>query len=292
MNEHKKENTELDLAGGLIKAFFGMIVMIGAAYTGYHTYNLYSKGLGASGWSEALALIPVGVLEGVILLVMLANMVYFVSPEQKFLARFSWIGLIILAINTMIDHNINAKQELPWALQMYSLIAVPVIPIIGIMYVKLILEADPAIKQKQEVAQAEARLQRQLVMATAQAYDSETVKRALELRRDDIAEAVGDKIIQGVLGVNGGNGLRESKAIAESRLDKARNRLGLGSDKNTATLEAATPAPARLSAAPSGPAVSALPKEFDYDQFAAAMLRAQSAPAKAQVQVDEVASPK
>nr|MCW1908147.1 hypothetical protein [Candidatus Saccharibacteria bacterium] len=184
-----------DLIQGLIIAGFVLLLLIGAGFTGVHTYSLYYKGLGGNVTASIAAIIPVALIEGVTLLTFAGLFFYFKTEDQKFWGNIGgWGGVIFLAVNTMINHNTNTQHDVPYALSVYAWFMLPVVPVVSLAYIKHILALDPSIKRRQQEAELENTLDDMLMEAEIEIYEHPDVKRALADHKNDLAGALSYRI--------------------------------------------------------------------------------------------------
>lgn len=193
--DQNRKNKSKDIVGGLIVFTFVLMMLVGAAFTGAHTYNLYYRGLGKNDTAALLAAVPVLLIEGVTLLSIAANFFYFKTPEQKFWGNIaSWSGAILLTVNSIIDHNTNAAHDVPYALVVYSWLMLPGIPSLSLIYIKKILSEDPVIKKRQQEAELDSDLNDMLLVAEREVYAHPDVKRAIVDHKNDMSAALASRI--------------------------------------------------------------------------------------------------
>lgn len=193
--DQNRKNKSKDIVGGLIVFTFVLMMLVGAAFTGAHTYNLYYRGLGKNDTAALLAAVPVLLIEGVTLLSIAANFFYFKTPEQKFWGNIaSWAGAILLTVNSVIDHNTNAAHDVPYALVVYSWLMLPGIPSLSLIYIKKILGEDPVIKKRQQEAELDSDLDNMLLVAEREVYAHPDVKRAIVDHKNDMSAALASRI--------------------------------------------------------------------------------------------------
>ena len=119
------------------------LIIAGAIYTGVHNFNLFARYLPQD--QQVFALIPVLLLEGSLLLLLIAQFTWLTSPTQRIIATASsWVIFVTLAANTLIDSTIQANSQPPDWLQLYATFALPVTPVLVTAIWKMIIDADPA----------------------------------------------------------------------------------------------------------------------------------------------------
>lgn len=184
-----------DSIQSLIIAGFVLLLLVGAGFTGVHTYNLYYRGLGGDTTASIAAIIPVALIEGVTLLTFAGLFFYFKTEEQKFWGNIGgWAGVAFLAVNTMINHNSNTQHDVPYALSIYAWLMLPVVPVVSLAYIKHILALDPSIKHRQQEAELENTLNDLLMEAEVEVYEHPDVRKALADHKNDLASALSYRI--------------------------------------------------------------------------------------------------
>lgn len=239
--------------GGVVKGLIVFLMVIGSVFTGYHTHHLFSRGLGGTQEAFLFAFIPVISLEGAVLLTFAAKFFYFTTVKQHGMGNFAmWVGIIILVANTILNHSYNTGDQgvLKPVLEVYSLIMLPVAPILSIVYAKEILSADPEITDRVERTMHEATINRKLSIMTRDAYNSPQVTEALNAKRDMMANVIAQQIVSGMLSAKGTSQFADYDVRSKSP-------IALPKPSVDTTDERVSKAAAALSA-PSGPTQSSI----------------------------------
>jgi hypothetical protein len=161
------------LAIGLGVVLLAVIV----AYTGYHNYRLFSRGLDPSG--QVFALIPVLALEGGALWLLVCAFAWFTDAKQKAIAATAEIVLIfVIALNVIVDHNLTEGTALPDWLVTYRTLLTPAAPVAVFALIVLLLYLDPS-KRRRDMAAALAMAQEErMFQAKLNALSSDEVESA------------------------------------------------------------------------------------------------------------------
>ena len=163
------------------------LIVVGALFSGYHNYALMRRGLGPAGdtIADLVAFIPPLVLEGSILLLMLASFVWFKDPKQKLISSVaSWGMLILVAINTIVNYGLNTNEAMPEMLRVYARFLVPATPLVGFAVWKILIDLDPVKRRRErEEALEEAEVER-LYDIRAAARSGKQTQAALIQRQD------------------------------------------------------------------------------------------------------------
>jgi hypothetical protein len=169
------------------------MVALGVGFSGYHNYMLFKRGVGAGG--ELVAFIPPILLEGSVLLMMLAQFVWFKDPKQKLVAQVvSWVLIAVIAVNTVIDHNTQAQEQLPAWLQTYAVFMLPATPVAMYAIWKLIIDLDPAKRHREQEAAMQQALEAALFQRRMEAIDGETFQQVLDEYRQNQEQREIDRI--------------------------------------------------------------------------------------------------
>jgi len=169
------------------------LIIAGAIYTGVHNFNLFARYLPDN--QQIFALIPVLLLEGSLLLLLVAQFVWLTAPAQRIIATASsWVIFVTLAANTLIDSTIQANSQPPDWLQLYATFALPVTPVLVTAVWKLIIDSDPARARARARATLEAAIEQAQHEATLAALDEEQITRAIADYRATTAALAAQRI--------------------------------------------------------------------------------------------------
>jgi len=169
------------------------LIIAGAIYTGIHNYNLFARYLPQD--QQVFALIPVLLLEGSLLLLLVAQFVWLTAPAQRIVATAaSWLLFGLLAIHTLIDSWIQSNSQPPDWLQLYATFALPVTPVLVVAVWKLIIDADPAQARARARATLDAAIEQARHEATLAALDRAEITAAIQAHTDAIAQAAAQRI--------------------------------------------------------------------------------------------------
>ena len=169
------------------------LIIAGAIYTGIHNYNLFARYLPQD--QQVFALIPVLLLEGSLLLLLVAQFVWLTAPAQRIVATAaSWLLFGLLAIHTLIDSWIQANNQPPDWLQLYATFALPITPVLVTAVWKLIIDADPARARARARAMLESAIEQARYEATMAALDEEQITRAIADYRTTTAALAAQRI--------------------------------------------------------------------------------------------------
>jgi len=169
------------------------IVALGAAYTAVHNYNLFARYLPDN--QQIFALIPVLLLEGSLLLLLIAQFTWLVAPAQRIIAAAaSWLLFGLLAIHTLIDSWLQTGSQPPDWLALYANFALPITPVLTTAIWKLIIDADPARARARARATLEAAIEQAQHEATLAALDEEQITRAIADYRTTTAALAAQRI--------------------------------------------------------------------------------------------------
>jgi len=169
------------------------LIIAGAIYTGIHNYNLFARYLPQD--QQIFALIPVLLLEGSLLLLLIAQFTWLTSPTQRIIATASsWVIFVTLAANTLIDSTIQANNQPPDWLQLYATFALPITPVLVTAVWKLIIDADPARARARARAMLESAIEQARYEATMAALDEEQITRAIADYRTTTAALAAQRI--------------------------------------------------------------------------------------------------
>ena len=169
------------------------LIIAGAIYTGVHNFNLFARYLPDN--QQIFALIPVLLLEGSLLLLLVAQFVWLTAPAQRIIATASsWVIFVTLAANTLIDSTIQANSQPPDWLQLYATFALPVTPVLVVAVWKLIIDADPAQARARARATLDAAIEQARHEATLAALDRAEITAAIQSHTDAVAQAAAQRI--------------------------------------------------------------------------------------------------
>jgi len=169
------------------------LIIAGAIYTGIHNYNLFARYLPQD--QQVFALIPVLLLEGSLLLLLIAQFTWLTSPTQRIIATASsWVIFVTLAANTLIDSTIQANSQPPDWLALYANFALPITPVLTTAIWKMIIDADPARARARARATLEAAIEQAQHEATLAALDEEQITRAIADYRTTTAALAAQRI--------------------------------------------------------------------------------------------------
>ena len=169
------------------------IVALGAAYTAVHNYNLFARYLPDN--QQIFALIPVLLLEGSLLLLLIAQFTWLVAPAQRIIAAAaSWLLFGLLAIHTLIDSWLQTGSQPPDWLALYANFALPITPVLTTAIWKLIIDADPARARARARAVLDAAIEQAQHEATLAALDRAEITAAIQAHTDAIAQAAAQRI--------------------------------------------------------------------------------------------------
>lgn len=174
-----------------------MLLVAGCAYTGAHNYALFARVLEPD-W---LALVPVLLLEGSLLLLMAGQAVWFSGSVQRLVATVaSWMLFVILALNTVLDSRLALSADVDGLMRVYAESALYAAPILVVALWKLILDADPSHRALVAEALARAAVEEARRQAMIAALDTDEVSAAVRARqaaasREIAARVVGEEIV-------------------------------------------------------------------------------------------------
>jgi len=203
------------------------LIIAGAIYTGIHNFNLFARYLPQD--QQVFALIPVLLLEGSLLLLLIAQFTWLTSPTQRIIATASsWVIFVTLAANTLIDSTIQSNNQPPDWLQLYATFALPVTPVLVTAVWKLIIDSDPARARARARATLEAAIEQAQHEATLAALDEEQITRAIADYRTTTAALAAQRI----RGSGSGSGSPKITPPPKSaqRPSPAMNGAGVGAD--------------------------------------------------------------
>jgi len=187
----KQENTRA--ARAITATLAAALIIAGAIYTGVHNFNLFARYLPQD--QQVFALIPVLLLEGSLLLLLIAQFTWLTSPTQRIIATASsWLLFGLLAIHTLIDSWLQTGNQPPDWLQLYATFALPVTPVLVTAIWKMIIDADPARARARARATLEAAIEQAQHEATLAALDEEQITRAIADYRTTTAALAAQRI--------------------------------------------------------------------------------------------------
>lgn len=167
------------------------MLITGAAYTGYHNYTLFAR-VTDPDW---VALIPVVLLEGSLLLLVAGQSYWFAGHTQRTISAVSsWAIFALLALHTVIDSRLAAGDPLTGLLQTYANTALYATPVAIVAAWKLILDADPSHRAMISEHLARAAVEEAQRQAMLSALDDDAITAAIATRRalaaDTLARAI------------------------------------------------------------------------------------------------------
>lgn len=174
-----------------------VLLAVIAGFTGYHNYRLFGRGLDQSG--QLFALIPVLALEGGALWLLICAFAWFTDAKQKALAAAAEITLIgIIALNTIVDHNITAGQSLPDWLNTYRTFLTPAAPVAVFALVVLLFYLDPSKRRRDLLAALEMAEQERMFQAQLAGLSSDEVEAAYEIVETKISKRKARQLVDSV----------------------------------------------------------------------------------------------
>jgi len=205
------------------------LIIAGATYTGIHNYNLFARYLPQD--QQVFGLIPVLLLEGSLLLLLIAQFTWLVAPAQRIIATTSsWLIFTVLAANTLIDSTIQANSQPPDWLALYANFALPVTPVLVVAVWKLIIDADPAQARARARATLDAAIEQARHEATLAALDRDEITAAIQAHTDAIARAAAQRIITTAPGSGSGSPKITPPPKSAQRPYPAMNGAAVGAD--------------------------------------------------------------
>lgn len=111
-----KELSKLHPVALVVIAGVSILIIAGALFTGYHNWELFSRGTS----SQGVALIPPLLLDGSMVLLLLGFIFWFADKTQKIVAGlFNFILFVIVALNTSLNASLNTGRPLTSGLSLY-----------------------------------------------------------------------------------------------------------------------------------------------------------------------------
>jgi hypothetical protein len=148
----KKKVKELSTRHPAAKFIMGLVcvlIVIAAAYTGYHNWRLVCRIVE----NKALAAFPALLMDGSLLLIPAAFIFWFTDGTQKLMAGvFEVVLFIIVGINTALDGSYAPHDVVSEGARLYISVFVTVSFLLVLAGWLLILHNDPIIKRHEEMA--------------------------------------------------------------------------------------------------------------------------------------------
>jgi len=192
LSETLKRDTQR-AARTITAALASALILAGAIYTGIHNFNLFARYLPEE--QTVFALIPVLLLEGSLLLLLIAQFTWLVAPAQRIIATVaSWALFAIIAANTLLDSATQAGSQPPAWLSTYATLMLPITPVAVVATWKLIIDADPARRRAAARATLEAAIEAAQHEATLAALDQDDITRAIADYRTSTAALAAARI--------------------------------------------------------------------------------------------------
>jgi hypothetical protein len=97
----------------------GLILLAGVVFTGYHNWNLFSRGA-QTDFGRTFAAIPPLLLDGSIVLLLILLLTYFRDRLQWWVAvLFNAVLFIIVGVNTSLDYSLVSGEALSDGMRLY-----------------------------------------------------------------------------------------------------------------------------------------------------------------------------
>lgn len=131
------------LAWGLVA-----VLLVGAvAFTWYHNYRLFSRGLpDGMGW---LAFAPPSLMDGSILLLLVLYLFWMRDGMQKLVALgFNLLLFVFVAVGTIIDYQMSTGEQISSGLRSWLTIGLVASFLITLAGWEIIIHLDPANRQR------------------------------------------------------------------------------------------------------------------------------------------------
>ena len=151
-----KELSKLHPIAIVVIVLASLLIVAGAAFTGFHNYQLYNRITSA----PLVALVPPILLDGSMILLLLGFIFWFTSPLQKVVAGLFNVALfIIVGINTSLNGSLNAGESLGTGMQLYLEYGVIASFLLTLAAWMLIFHLDPMVKRNEDRAKLNAEAQ-------------------------------------------------------------------------------------------------------------------------------------
>jgi hypothetical protein len=158
----------------------GLILLVGVIFTGYHNWNLFSRGA-TTDFGRTAAIIPPLLLDGSIVLLLVLLLTYFRDRLQWWVAvLFNAILFIIVGVNTSLDFSLATNESLSEGMNFYLRWGVVWSFLLAFIGWEIIIHLDP--RHRRRAARAEVEEEAE---AETHELELELFKMELQQQRDD-----------------------------------------------------------------------------------------------------------
>jgi len=159
----------------------GLILLAGVIFTGYHNWNLFSRGA-QTDFGRTFAIIPPLLLDGSIVLLLVLLLTYFRDRLQWWIAvLFNAVLFIIVGINTSLDYSLATGEGLSDGMRLYLRWGVVWAFLLAFIGWELLIHLDPRHKRQSARAQVEEEAEQD-----THELELDLLRMELKQQRDDL----------------------------------------------------------------------------------------------------------
>jgi hypothetical protein len=159
----------------------GLILLAGVIFTGYHNWNLFSRGA-QTDFGRTFAAIPPLLLDGSIVLLLILLLTYFRDRLQWWVAvLFNAVLFIIVGVNTSLDYSLSTGESLSDGMRLYLRWGIVWSFLLAFIGWEIIIHLDPRHKRQSARGQVEEEAEQE-----THELELELLKIELKQKKDDL----------------------------------------------------------------------------------------------------------
>lgn len=159
----------------------GLILLAGVIFTGYHNWNLFSRGA-QTDFGRTFAAIPPLLLDGSIVLLLVLLLTYFRDRLQWWVAvLFNAVLFIIVGVNTSLDYSLATGEPLSDGMRLYLRWGIVWAFLLAFIGWELVIHLDPRHKRQSARGQIEEEAEQE-----THELELELLKMELKQKKDDL----------------------------------------------------------------------------------------------------------
>lgn len=159
----------------------GLILLAGVVFTGWHNWNLFSRGAGTD-FGQTFAVVPPLLLDGSIILLLILLLTYFRNRLQWWMAvLFNAALFVIVGINTSLDYSLSNGEPLSGGMRLYLRWGIVWSFLLAFIGWEFLIHLDPHHKRQAARAQIEEEAEDE-----THDLELEILKMDLQQKKDEI----------------------------------------------------------------------------------------------------------
>lgn len=159
----------------------GLILLAGVIFTGYHNWNLFSRGA-QTDFGRTFAAIPPLLLDGSIVLLLVLLLTYFRDRLQWWVAvLFNAVLFIIVGVNTSLDYSLTTGEPLSDGMRLYLRWGIVWAFLLAFIGWELVIHLDPRHKRQSARGQIEEEAEQE-----THELELELLKMEIKQKKDDL----------------------------------------------------------------------------------------------------------